>query len=197
MKDKNWSYLAGLIDGEGHIGLTKGCRYWTNKDGVKIKYPAYAMQISIFNNDLKLMTYLVKNFGGVYYTRDRSNPRAKVGHTWQPKGHKNKELLLLAVIPYLIIKEEQAKLALEFLRMKDQINPEKREEMHKHSLELNRKGPTTPETNTSNSSENELKIESELMGDHESAPDVNQGEDKPFNTELAEYWETYERENLL
>lgn len=168
MQDANWPYLAGLIDGEGHIGVTKGCRYWG-----ETKYPAYSLQISIANNDLGLMQYLIKHFGGVYYVHTRKNPNARVGYIWHPKGHKNKEQLLLAVIPYLVIKPEQAKLALEFLRMKDEINPEKREEMHRRSLLLNRRG-ISPETNTPNCTENVQMIESDLPGDEQSAPVVTQ-----------------------
>lgn len=166
MKQANWSYLAGLIDGEGHIGITKGCRYENHKDGTRTKYPAYSLQVSIFNNYLPLMKYLIEHFGGVYYIHTRSNPRAKNGYIWQPKGSRNKEKLLLAILPYLIIKTEQAKMALEFIRMNGEKNPEKRAELHKMSLELNRRG-ISPETNTLDNS-NELKIESELYGDIQS-----------------------------
>jgi hypothetical protein len=184
LKDAKWSYLAGLIDGEGHIGITKGCRYWRNKDGVETKYPAYSLQISVANNSSSLMTFLIKHFGGVYYTHTRINPNARDGYTWQPKGAKNKEALLLAVLPYLVIKTAQAKMALEFLRMRDEINPEKRETFHAMSLRLNQRG-VSPTTNMPDdlpycqpahgpTVPANLKIESDLMGDHESAPVVTQ-----------------------
>lgn len=171
MQQPNWPYLAGLIDGEGHIGITKGCRYWTNKSGVKTKYPAYCLQISIANCEIRLMKYLITHFGGTFYVHTRINPNARLGYNWHPKGAKNKEQLLLAVIPYLVLKTEQAKIALEFLRMRDENNPTKREEMHKRSLQLNHRG-VSPTTNTSNGSQ--PMIESDLIGDYESAPAVTQ-----------------------
>ena len=173
MKDANWPYLAGMIDGEGHIGITKGCRYWTNKDGVKTKYPAYTLQISVANNSLVLMKYLISHFGGVYYTHTRKNPNANIGYTWLPKGIKNKEKLLLCAIPYLVIKRKQAELALQFIRMDGETNPNKRQSLYESFLQLNRRG-VSPTANALNSSENELKIESDLIGDYESAPVVIQ-----------------------
>ena len=180
MKKSNWSYLAGMIDGEGCITVTKGCRYWQSASGEKIKYPAYCLQITIVNNSLALMKFLISHFGGTYYYHVRKNPKAKPGFIWMPKGRKNRENLLLAIIPYLVIKVEQAKLALEFLRMNGEINPIKREEMHQRFQVLNRKG-ISPETNTQDNSEEELKIESDLIGNYESAPVVIQDAQTPMD----------------
>jgi hypothetical protein len=174
MKDANWPYLAAMIDGEGHIGITKGCRYEINKDGVRTKYPAYTLQISVSNNSVALMRYLIQHFGGVFYIHKRSNPNARIGYIWQPKGLKNKETLLLSVLPYLVIKPEQAKLALEFIRMNGQINPEKRGAMHERSRQLNQRGISV-ETNMPNCPENGQVRESELRGDTQSAPVVIRG----------------------
>jgi len=173
LKAANWPYLAGMIDGEGHIGITKGCRYWTNKDGVEIKYPAYCLQISIANNSLELMRYLIEHFGGVYYLHTRNNPNARMGYNWMPKGAKNKEQLLLSVLPYLVIKHEQASLALQFIRIEGENNPAKRQALYKSFLQLNRRG-VSPTTNMPDGSKPEPKIESELHGDMQSAPVVTQ-----------------------
>ncbi len=186
MKDANWPYLAGLIDGEGCITITIGCRYWTNKDGIKTKYPAYCLQVTITNNSLKLMQYLIQHFGGVYYSHARKNPNANLGYIWMPKGMKNKETLLLSVLPYLVIKKEQANLALQFVRMKDQIDPPARQKLTEQIQLLNRRG-ISPTTNTLDSSLSELKIESELIGDYESAPAVTQA---PKLIPLEEYKES-------
>lgn len=194
MKESNWSYLAGLIDGEGYIGITKGCRYYTDKENNTTKYPAYSINITISNNSLDLMKYLVEHFGGKYYTHTRSNPNANIGFMWQPKGIKNKEKLLLAVLPHLVIKTRQAQLILDFIRLNGENNPEKREEFHRKSLILNRRG-LSPTTNTLDG-DNIInrwvsypehltidlpKIESELHGDVQSAPVVIQGVKNPLD----------------
>lgn len=167
-----WSYLAGLIDGEGSIGTTKGCRYWTNKKGQITKYPAYSLVVSVSNNSLVLMKHLLRTHGGVYYPHKRSNPNANIGWLWMPKGAKNKKTLLLAVLPYLVIKREQALLALKWLEMGDVINPALWEEFHQKFLAMNKRGLSS-EPNTPNNSD-ELKIETELIGDDKSAPVVTQ-----------------------
>jgi len=169
----NWSYLAGLMDGEGHISLLK------NRKHLKSDGFALTLNIGITNTNLPLMKWLVSNFGGVYYTRyssDNSNPRWSDRYDWFPKGRKNKEELLLGVLPYLIIKREQAEIALEFLRLDYSKNPEQRQVFVQRLNDLNRRGKS-PTTNTSNISSDAVKIESELTGDRESAPDVNQGFD--------------------
>ena len=73
---------------------------------------------------------------------------------------------------YLVIKLEQAKIALEFAGMKSEQNPSKRLELHYTMKALNKGESVT--TNTPNASERDLdvKIESDLIGDYESGPGV-------------------------
>lgn len=160
----NWPYLAGILDGEGCICLYRAKRA-----------DCYhcSLQILIYNTSLILMKWLVKNFGGRYYTRSESGYGGKSGKTqyvWHPSGRKNREEFLLGVLPHLVIKVEQAKVALEFLRLGNQTKaPEIREQLVNRCRQLNR-GEEPVETNTLNDSEIELKRESELIGDDESAP---------------------------
>ena len=144
MNDKpNWSYLAGLIDGEGSICLLKN-REHRQSDGFVL-----TLNIGITNTYLPLMKWLVSNFGGVYYTRSSKNPRHSDRYDWYPKGRRNKEELLLSILPYLIIKREQALIGLEFLRLDSVVNTEKRQELVQRLGDLNRRGKS-PTTNTSN-----------------------------------------------
>lgn len=151
-----WSYLAGIVDGEG--SLTLSAYHRSDEEQDRLRYTAV---LSITNTNLDLMKWLIRNFGGVYYCKDNSgNPKWKLSYSWRPKGRRNTENLILALLPYLVIKIEQAKLFLEWIRLDGENNPTKRlalvEKMHK----LNQRGSSV-ETNTLASGTPEM-IESEL-----------------------------------
>ena len=178
MSDKTkWSYLAGLLDGEGHIIIrrskTKNKRY--RKDGsFGVSHGVhYISTVGITNTNEKMMQWLKEHFGGNYYCK-RSNekqPTWKIAYDWYISNNKGKELLLLGVLPYLVIKRQQAILALSNIRLAEEHCPEKRQVLYEQSIALNKKGRTV-ETNTSNLDENQVKIESELISDDKSDPIV-------------------------
>jgi hypothetical protein len=160
MKEKNWSYVAGLFDGEGCISICN------RKD--KHEDTAFIFCIQITNTNTTLMKWLVEHFGGVYYSQDGKsrNPKWKPSFRWRVKGRKNEEEFLLGILPYLVIKREQALLALEFVRMWQEKNPTRRLEIAQKMRELNHRGVSV-ETNTLDS--NSEKIESVLVSNHENA----------------------------
>jgi hypothetical protein len=165
MKEKNWSYLAGLFDGEGCISICER----KDKQGDN----AFIFCIQITNTNTTLMKWLVQHFGGVYYPQDGKsrNPKWKPSFRWRVKGRKNEEEFLLGVLPYLVIKREQAILALEFVRMWQEKNPIRRLEIAQRMRELNHRGVSV-ETNTLDSDLE--KIESGLIGNNESELVVTQ-----------------------
>jgi len=136
----------------------------------------------VANTSEVLIKWLVGKFGGKYRIGvNESSKQAKAWgsknkirpcYRWTMEGYRNQEQFLLAVLPYLVIKREQAKVALEWTRMIQVKNPAKRLELHQRMIALNAKSPTT---NTPTAS-TEAKIESDLMGNrhHESAPVVTQ-----------------------
>jgi hypothetical protein len=91
---------------------------------------------------------------------------------------------------------------LDFLRMDiHERNPEKRYILAMQCQALNAKGPAQT-TNTLDDSEDESKIESELMGDHESAPPVTAGTANAVSKEdikctIGEYADWILDDNLL
>ena len=78
---------------------------------------------------------------------------------------------LLAVLPYLVVKREQAVNLLEFVRLPRDMNPEKRREFWERQAALNKRGIGVT-TNMQDNPKNGLKIESGLAGDRESDPIV-------------------------
>lgn len=88
------AYLAGIIDGEGCIGVAKR-RY---------------VRLRVSNTNFDLIQWLYQKFGGsIWNVKVKGNRRAQ--KCWTLKAKKATDLLE-CVLPYLIIKEEQAQLAL-------------------------------------------------------------------------------------
>ena len=159
MKKNKYIYLAGIIDGEGSLIITRSDRG---------TYYNYYARIHVKNTDMRLMHWLVDNFGGNIHPHKPKSPLHKKAYSWYFSGNaKSKEIFLLALLPYLIIKKEQAILLVEFFRLCDVKCPEQREKMYRQSLQLNKRGPTV-ETNTQIAEQDSVKIESELIGDYES-----------------------------
>lgn len=163
MKEHNWSYLAGLIDGEGCFAAW---RYWNaNRTNCK-PYWQYSCRATITNTNLQLMKWLVEHFGGSYYIKREATDKHKCRMEWRPKGKANLKTLLLSTLPYLVIKREQAKLLLEWVDLGYDTH-DRRAEIVLQLNALNQKG--TVETDTLNGVEPPM-IQSDLTGDSESAP---------------------------
>ena len=176
MTDKvKWSYFAGLFDGEGTVSITKQWHRQRNKDWqdkAALFYWQYGLKLSLSNTDVQPLKWLVQNFGGTYSLQAEATEKHKARYNWTPQGAGHIKKVLLGLLPYLIIKKERAKIALLYVDT-EKGNQEKREKLFQIMRTLNRKG-ITPTTNTLNSSENELKIESDLHGDMQSEPVVTQ-----------------------
>ena len=176
-----YGYLAGLLDGEGHISISRGT-YTKRKlrsDGTLYEKPNcihYMINIGITNTNIKLMKWLKQRFGGTYYPLKRDDkPNWKISYKWQYTKQNDAEILLLSVLPYLVIKREQALVLLSFVRLKDTFNPELRFNLYSKIRQLNDRGISV-ETNMLESSSYEIedKIESELISNDKSTPVVIQ-----------------------
>jgi hypothetical protein len=174
-----WSYLAGLIDGEGCISIAhriqegeKLTRIHKTKANTN-PYKMFSLRISIANTYLPLMKWLIANFGGVYYQKREATDKHKAAYEWRPKGRNNVEKMLLGILPYMVIKREQTQIALDYVRMTldGERNPDKREVLYLRAKALNQKGICVT-TNTPDCPLTGQMIESDLVGDYESAPTV-------------------------
>ena len=88
------AYLAGLIDGEGHIGISKG-----------------RPQISVYNTNEEVMKWIVRNFHGSMYRNryyQKNIERKKMIFYWSVASTTEAYKLLNATIPFLIIKRKEA-----------------------------------------------------------------------------------------
>ena len=161
MKEHNWPYLAGLIDGEGCFSAW---RYWNAGRTDCKPYWQYSCRANITNTNLQLMKWLVQHFGGDYRLAREATEKHKARLEWRPKGKANLKKMLLSVLPYLVIKREQATLLLEWVDLEYGCQERRLEIITKLNI-LNQKG--TVETDTLNGSL-EPKIQSELTGDSKS-----------------------------
>ena len=179
---EDWSYLAGLFDGEGTFSIYQNSgNYKTTASGDKKQYNFTNSRVEITNTNVDLMEWLVKHFGGVYYTHRRAKSVHKMAYSWRPKGKKNTENIILGIIPYLVIKPQQANIVLEYLRLGSSCGTERRDvdrrfELMRQCQELNKRGLSVT-TNMQNTSDEEAKRESELISDNESALGVIQGDE--------------------
>ena len=105
MTKRTAAYIAGIVDGEGYIGLSKfqgkvyGARY-------RNKY-SYKTRFVITNTDLPMLKLVQKNIGGRFDKRQRRAKHHKQG--WNlviPDVQK----VLPKLIPFLRIKKRKAQL---------------------------------------------------------------------------------------
>lgn len=97
------AYLAGIIDGEGHIGIA-GSKKPSNRID-------WVLRLSISNTSEELMDWLDETFGHIVTTKYKRLHRRAHVMVWRTSGRQTQEILRL-VLPYLRIKREQAELAL-------------------------------------------------------------------------------------
>lgn len=130
------AYLAGLIDGEGCVGV-----YVSEKR-------SYRPRLSITNTNKEVLDWVAETFGGYVTTRSNGNG-CKTVHRWNAHGATLPAQICAAVLPYLKIKSDQARLILSFPAhvQCNQWTVEKTEKLRaeKHALylktkELNRRG---------------------------------------------------------
>ncbi len=103
---EQWAYVAGLVDGEGSFALTRSKN-------------SYSLHVMIYTTSQVLYDWLNNTF---VFGRNYQPKRAKPGRNHKPQlcwsvPTASQKLFLEHVLPYLVIKPAQGKLALEFLEL--------------------------------------------------------------------------------
>lgn len=103
------AYLAGLIDGEGYIGLIsnprKGYETITYKPVLKI----------VMTNET-MIRWLHQSFGGYFETRIFKDSNNKMAYGWSLQNRKQVQPFLEKVKPFLRIKKEQAETVITYCK---------------------------------------------------------------------------------
>jgi hypothetical protein len=103
--DSELGWVAGILDGEGCIGL-----YRNSKNG---RSASHTLRISVTNCDRPIIDELVRLAGGRTRLSGKTNPNWRPSWLWDLSGYAALDLLRL-VRPALIGKVAQADLALKF-----------------------------------------------------------------------------------
>lgn len=105
------AYLAGVVDSDGYIGITKAKPYPGNT-----KNPQYSLTVNVTNTSKVMMDWLVENFGGRVYNRKMpTDANWKQCYNWVVMFQNAREVLEL-IEPYLVVKRKQALLGIELMR---------------------------------------------------------------------------------
>ena len=138
------SYIAGLVDGEGCIGVYKRNYYKENWS------PRYSAYVAITNTNYAVLDWVQSLYGGSLSKKKRYYKIHKQGYVLQIRDSELK-VFLKDILPYLRIKERQAKLVIKFWehikffkgdygRLAQKLTKEelkKRDKYYKQSLALN------------------------------------------------------------
>lgn len=109
-KTPSWEYLAGLLDGEGCISITK-IKGKTQGNGQKS--PRYRLRVSITQKNKGFLEFLKTIFGG-FVTRKANLSNCHHLMWWDNRA----AWILGCTMQHLILKEEQARVGLEFVEYK-------------------------------------------------------------------------------
>ena len=134
--------ICGLVMGEGCIGLCK-------TDGRTRNHNIhYSLRVCVSNTDRSLLEWLLEITGiGAIKSRKKSKSHWKQGYVWELRIPEMKEFLE-TILPHMIIKEDQCRLALEYLALplgnsREPVDPQvqlTREFIFRDFQTLNKKG---------------------------------------------------------
>lgn len=116
------AYLAGIIDADGSIGIKKST-YAMRVTGDSTQ-PTYSERVMSRQVEAHAIELLHDTFGGYMGISKSSAPRGKPLHSWQVTDLKAYHCLV-ALAPYLRIKQYQAANAMELRLLKDQSRKER------------------------------------------------------------------------
>lgn len=105
--ESNLAYLAGIIDGEGCIRIAKRVKRSEEKWGY------YELSLVVTNTDARLIKWIESTFGGSVTPLARRKSHHKDLYEWVVSSRAAGSILS-AVEKFMIVKKEQAQLALRF-----------------------------------------------------------------------------------
>src|SRR5690242_18139412 len=104
LKETDKAYLAGIIDGEGSITIL-------HRNSHKGNPVPRTMRLQVYNTNKEIIDWLLSKFGGMSYKSNRGKNKPVM--EWYVSANNASDILKLA-LNYLIIKKNQAVLAIEF-----------------------------------------------------------------------------------
>jgi len=123
VKSDEMAYIAGFMDGEGSFLIEKRV---SKRDGT----PLYVPVIQVVNTNRNVIDFINKKLGGGKYRYTEDDRGWKTCYLMKIRQTKKVMAICRMLIPYLIVKKEQAKLLYEFCKAKLQGNINKQEEIY-------------------------------------------------------------------
>ena len=114
-KEINWAWLAGFIDGEGYIGITRQRKKENRRQSASL---IYHPSLIISNSNLKVLECIKKFIGYGCVHKQRSKPDQKPGFQYKLAKMDNLDIVLRTVQPHLRIKQEQCEFLLNFIKLR-------------------------------------------------------------------------------
>lgn len=109
--ETTWAYLAGIVDGEGCITITR----LSPNEKQHTKNYRFQFTLVIVNTSPALITWLHDNFGGRVVRKKVDRTRHKQTWAWVLKESAAIPLLK-RLLPYMVIKRRQAEAVIELKR---------------------------------------------------------------------------------
>jgi len=109
VNEQEWAYLAGFVDADGAITVTRG---FSSRSPTR---PTYTVRLGVSNCDKDIIDWLVAELGGGVSLSNRNAPRHHRSlWRWSVSGT-SAGPILFSLLPYLHIKQKRAELALQFI----------------------------------------------------------------------------------
>lgn len=145
-------YTAGIIDGEGYLGIMKIKNKNSKTDGYY-----YVSAVKVASVDKIMCQMLQDQFGGYLSKRIHTQPNQRLSYMWEIKNDKQVFNFLKFIGDKLIIKSSQAKVLKEFIEFRTKMKnnrfsgykPEHREfldKLYSKIRDLNYRGVRPAET---------------------------------------------------
>ena len=110
MRATDWAYLAGVLDSDGCVNISK------QKGRREPKRSQYTLRVCITNTSRILIDWLLTEIGGTAYISNLTAPKHhKTAWRWTVRGYEAIPILR-KVIPYLRVKCKRAELAIQFAK---------------------------------------------------------------------------------
>lgn len=135
LTDLQCAYLAGMIDADGHVGI-----YQHSKNS-----PSSRLILTISNTDVPMLEWVRETTGiGSVTQQAKGDTRNKPTFYWNT-GAEAAASLLKQTLPYMIVKQARAMVAVEFQEglatLANRADVEWRERYRAEMLRLNKRGP--------------------------------------------------------
>lgn len=124
LTDTQMAYLAGLVDGEGHIGMSMAKRKSGKHKGSHFVY----VRMTIAVTHLGLYDIQSSYGFGKIYSHKPTNRRHKTRYDWCIRSNEMKQVLP-KILPFLKIRNQQAELLLRYFGL-----PRTKDETYRNSV---------------------------------------------------------------